>query len=202
MTLFPRLLLFPLFSLLLTGCASLSLVNSAKDTTLPPKQYKKLLVVGISEQPQRRQLFEAVFASGLEKQGVEAIPSYTLTGVKEKLSRELVVEAVKKSGADGVITTRLTGVKKDTSTNTGYIMTSHGFADGFGVHVTYATFVHQPVEVILSTEAALETNLFDSATGRLAWTGTSNAVDPKSTITVSRELAGVVFKAMAKDGLF
>jgi len=201
MKLFTRLLLSSLLLLALAGCASVSLRHSAKDSTLPAKQYQKLLIVGIAEKPQMRQIFEEVLAAELAKRGVKGISSYTITGVKEKLSRTSVEEAVLKTGADGVITTRMTALKKDSDVRTGFIMTDHGFADAYGVHVNYATFVHQPVEVILSTEAALETNLFDSATGRLAWTGSSSAVDPKSIITVSRELAEAVFKVMAKDGL-
>lgn len=201
MKLFARLLFCFSFFLACVGCASLSLLHSAKDPTLPVKQYQKLLIVGITEKPQMRQIFEEVLVAELEKRGVKGVSSYTITGVKEKLSRSAVEEAVRQTGADGVITTRMTALKKDSDVHTGFIMTEKGFADGYGVHVTYASFVHQPVEVVLSTEAALETNLFDSATGRLAWTGSSSAVDPKSIITVSRELAEAVFKAMARDGL-
>lgn len=196
-----QLLLCSVLMLTLTGCASVSLRHTAKDSTLPARQYQKLLIVGIAEKPQMRQIFEEVLVAELEKRGVKGVSSYTITGMKEKLSRPLVEEAVRKTGADGVITTRMTALKKESDTHSGFIMTDKGFADGYGVHVTYASFVHQPVEVVLSTEAALETNLFDSATGRLAWTGSSSAVDPKSIITVSRELAEAVFKALAKDGL-
>ncbi len=196
-----QLLLLPLLILALTGCASVSLQHSAKDSTLPPKKYQKLLVVGITDKPERRQIFEEVIAAELQKRGVAAIPSYTITGVTEKLTWAAGEDAVRKTGADGAITTRLIALKKDTSVNTGFIMTEHGFADGYGVHVTYATFIHQPVEVILSTKMAIETNLFDAATGRLVWTGTSNTVDPEGIITFSRGLAEVVFKEMAKDGL-
>ena len=196
-----QLLLLSLLILTLTGCASVSLQYSAKDSTLPPKKYQKLLIVGITDKPERRQIFEEVIAAELQKRNVKAIPSYTLTGVTEKLTWAAGEDAVRKTGADGAITTRLIALKKDTSVNTGFIMTEHGFADGYGVHVTYATFIHQPVEVILSTKMAIETNLFDAATGRLAWTGTSSTVDPEGIITFSRGLAEVVFKAMAKDGL-
>lgn len=196
-----RLLLAALLFLTMSGCASISLQHSAKDTTLPAKKYQKLLIVGITEKSERRQVFEEVLATELQKRGVSAIPSYTITGVTEKLTWAAGEEAVRKTGADGAITTRLVALKKDTSVNTGYVMTSHGFADGYGVHVTYATFIHQPVEVILSTKMAIETNLFDAATGRLVWTGTSSAVDPEGIITFTRGLAEVVFKSMAKDGL-
>jgi len=196
-----QMLVFLLLVMTLTGCASISLQHSAKDATLPAKKYQKLLIVGITEKSERRQVFEEVFAGELQKRGVTAVPSYTITGVTEKLTWAAGEEAVKKTGADGAITTRMVALKKDTSVNTGYVMTSHGFADGYGVHVTYATFMHQPVEILLSTKMAIETNLFDAATGRLVWTGTSSAVDPEGVISFSRGLAEVVFKAMAKDGL-
>jgi len=197
-----QMLLFSLLGMILTGCASISLQHSAKDATLPAKKYQKLLIVGITEKSERRQVFEEVLAAELQKRGVIAIPSYTITGVTEKLTWAAGEEAVRKTGADGAITTRMIALKKDTSVNTGYVMTEHGFADGYGVHVTYATFIHQPVEVLLSTKMAIETNLFDAATGRLVWTGTSSAVDPEGIITFSRGLAEVVFNTMAKDGLF
>jgi len=197
-----QMLLFSLLGMILTGCASISLQHSAKDATLPAKKYQKLLIVGITEKSERRQIFEEVLATELQKRGVTAIPSYTITGVTEKLTWAAGEEAVRKTGADGAITTRMIALKKDTSVNTGYVMTEHGFADGYGVHVTYATFIHQPVEVLLSTKMAIETNLFDAATGRLVWTGTSSAVDPEGIITFSRGLAEVVFNTMAKDGLF
>ena len=38
--------------LALSGCASVSLLHSAKDPAVTAKQYKKLLVVGIAERPQ------------------------------------------------------------------------------------------------------------------------------------------------------
>jgi len=196
-----QLLLLSLLITTLTGCASVSLQHSAKDPTLPTKKYQKLLIVGITDQSQRRQVFEEVLAAELQKRGVTAIPSYTITGVTEKLTWATGEDAVRTTGADGAITTRMTALKEDTSVNTGFVMTEHGFADGYGVRVTYATFIHQPVEVLLSTKMAIETNLFDAATGRLVWTGTSSTVDPEGIITFSRALAEVVFKAMAKDGL-
>ena len=67
--------------------------------------------------------------------------------------------------------------------------------------ITFATFVGQPVEVTLSTEAAIETNLFDSATGRMVWSGTSSVVNPEGIVTITGELADKVMKAMARDGL-
>jgi len=198
---FPRFILLLLLFVLLTGCASVSLVNTMRDQSVPAKQYKKMLVVGVVSKPQMRQVFEEVFASEIMKKGVAGIPSYTITGVNEKPSRASLEEAVKKTGADGVITARVVGTKKETEARAGFIMTERGATNIYGVPVTYASFVGQPVEVTLSTEAAIETNLFDSATGRLIWSGTSSVVNPEGIVKITGELADTVIKAMARDGL-
>jgi len=201
MKFFLRFILLLLLLNLLPGCASVSLVNTLRDRGVPAKQYKKLLVVGIASKLQMRQVFEEIFSAEVMKKGIAAIPSYTITGVTEQLSRASLEDAVKKTGADGVITTRVVGTKKDTEVHAGFIMTDRGVTNVYGVPVTFATFVGQPVEVTLSTEAAIETNLFDSATGRMVWSGTSNAVNPEGIIKVTGELADTVIKAMARDGL-
>jgi hypothetical protein len=184
-----------------TGCSSVSLQSSWKDPGTAPKQYRKLLVVGIANKPQMRQIFEEVYAAEVNRKGAAGIASYTLTGVANAVTRDAIVEAVKKSGADGVITTRMLSMKENKEVRTGFVLTDRGFTDVYGIPVSYAEFVHQPVEVTRSTKAVLETNLFDAGTGRLAWSATSNAVDPEGIITVSRELADSVIKALTRDGL-
>jgi hypothetical protein len=184
-----------------SGCASVSLLHSAKDPAVTAKQYKKLIVVGIADKPQMRMVFEEVFAGEVQKGGAVGIASYSITGVNDKLSRDAVVEAVKKTGADGVITTRLVGSSKKSDVRTGFVMVDRGVASFYGGSVSYAEFVHQPVEVITSTEAFLETNLFDAGTGKMVWSGTSSAVNPEGIITITGNLADLVIKAMRKDGL-
>ena len=184
-----------------TGCASISLDSTWKDPGVSAKQYRKLLVVGVAEKPQMRQVFEEVFAAEVSKKGAIGIASYTLTGVKDKPSRASLEEAVKNSGADGVITARMVGMKESKDVRSGFIMTERGYTDFYGAPVTFATFVSQPVEVTMSTKATIETNLFDSGTGRMVWSGTSSAVNPEGIITTSRELADSVIKAMTRDGL-
>ena len=193
------LLILSLFAL--SGCASVSLLHSAKDPAVTAKQYKKLLVVGIAEKRQMRQIFEEVFAGEVQKGGSTGIASYSITGVNNKLSRDAIIEAVKKTGADGVITTRIIGSKKESDTRTGFVMVDRGVASFYGGSVSYAEFVHQPVEVVTSTQVSIETNLFDAGTGLMVWSGTSSAVNPEGIITITTTIADNVIKAMKKDGL-
>jgi hypothetical protein len=200
----------------LSGCASVSLQDSWKDPNVTAKPYQKILIVGIADKTQMRQIFEEVFESEITKKGTVGIASYTITGVKDKPSRAALEEAVKKSGADAVITARMVSLKKKKDVRTGFVMTDRGYTNTnfsgaevyptdlysfYGGTVAYATFDHKPVEVTTSTRATIETNLFDTGTGRLVWSGTSSAVDPEGVITFSKDLANTVIKAMSKDGL-
>ena len=215
-----RIIQAPLMLLLLlslTGCASVSLVASWKDPTAPTKSYRKFFVVGITENRQMRQIFEEVLTVELRKKGLTATPSYTITGIEEKQTKESLEKAVQKSAVDAVITTRVTARKRTTDTRVGYVMTDRGFSnpylgsddvmpiDLYGFYgasvVSYATFDMKPVEVTDSKTFTLETNFFDSGTNRLVWSGTTTVTNPKGIITASEGFADVVIAALSKEGL-
>jgi len=199
----PLLLLLLLFTV--AGCASVSMVSSVKEPTAPPRSYRNFLVVGISDNSQRRQVFEEIMAAELRKKGLSATPSYTVTGVEEKLSVPLVEKAALVVGVDAVLTARIVDLKRKTQKDVGYAMTDRGidgYASIYGTGtVSFATFDLKPVEITTSTIYGLQSNLFDTATRGLVWTGTSNAVDPQGVITASAKFAGVVINALIKEGL-
>lgn len=213
----PITALFLLFAItMLSGCASVTLDSSWKDPALTVKPYRKILVLAIVDKVQSRQIFEEVFAGEIGKHSAVGITSYSITGVTDTPTRASLEDAVKKSGADAVITTRMVSIKKDRDVRTGFVMTDRGysninysgaevyptnFLDFYGGAVSYATFDHQTVDVTKSTRMTIETNLFDCSSGKLVWHGTSSAVDPKGLITISKDLADSVIKAMAQDGL-
>ncbi len=89
-----------LATVVLTGCASVSLVDSWKDAGAPAKRYQKLLVVGVAEKMQMRQVFEEVFSAEIRNRGVTAIRSYLVTGADKNPSRASLEEAV----PEGIIT--------------------------------------------------------------------------------------------------
>jgi len=195
-----------LFLLALTGCASVSMVSSVREPTAPVKNYRSFLVVGITQDLQTRQVFEGVMAAELRKKGLAAIPSYTVTGVEEKLSVALVEKAARTAAVDAVITAKVIDLQRKTHKDVGYAMTDRGidgyagFYGGVGT-ISYATFDLKPVEITTSKTYGLESHLFDSATKGIVWTGTSNAVDPRGLITASEQFAAVVITTLSKEGL-
>lgn len=209
------LILLTLLSL--TGCASVTMVSTWKDQAAPKKSYKDLLVVGITEKQQTRSVFEEVMASELRKSGVSATPSYTVTGVEQKLSVESVEKAAHAAGADAVITAQLIDMRRKKISDVGYVMEDRGHsfgaldgAEGGSVEVlgfsgagavSYASFNLKTVEITTSRTAVIETRLYDTAARKLVWSGISNAVDPAGLITATRDFAGVAIKSMNKEGL-
>lgn len=164
-------------------------------------------MVGLTEKAQMRQIFEEVFAGEVTKKGGAGIASYTVTGLDGKTTRASLEDAVRKSGADGLVITRLADTKRHRERRTGFVLTERGNYteyndyDFYGTNVSYMSFEHQPVDVTTSTEAAIETTLFDAGTGNMVWSATSNAVDPEGIINLTRDVADIVIKAMSRDGL-
>ena len=115
-----------LLVLVLSGCATTTLVSSEKTAGIPTRQYRTLLVVGMSETPATRQVFEEIVADELRKRGIKAISSYTIAGLRGKSSRSAFSEALKTTGADGLLNTRFVRVTHKKDTKAGFVMTGRG----------------------------------------------------------------------------
>ena len=170
----------------------------------PPKSYRDILVVGITADLQMRQVFEEVLCVELRKRGVKATPSYTVSGPQTALSRAVIEQAVLATAVDTVLTARLVDLLKKSHTDVGYTMTSRGVDSFVGFDtagtVSYATFDLKPVEVTTSKTYALESNLFDTATQKLVWTGMTDSVNPGGVVTLSTQYAGVVINRLHTEG--
>jgi len=199
-----------LLMLAVSGCASTTLVSSQITAGAPTRTYSSLLVVGISETPSTRQVFEEVFADELGKRGIKAVSSYTISGLRNRSTRAAFAEALKTTGSDGMLTTRLVSVKNRRDTKTGFVMTVRGtdivdYYDYYGDYwegiENYASFDSRQVDEILSTVTTLETSLFDAGTGGLVWKGTTNELHAERLISSTKDLADLVLDALSNAGL-
>ena len=194
----------------LSGCASTTLVSSQKTDGMAAKQYRSLLVVGLSETPATRQVFEEIFADELRKRGVKAITSYTVPGLQGKSSRAAIAEALKTTGADGLLNTRIVDVRTKKDSKSAFVLTGRGVAffdyydyyDNYWEELgSYANFDAKPVNEIISSVTTLETALFDAKTGTVIWKGISDEMHAERLISSTRDLAAIVMDALTKEGL-
>ena len=70
--------------IVIASCSSTSLIQSWQETE-PGHAYKHIMIIGISDSQQTRQLYEKHFVAELKKRNVIATPSYKLISSKQKM---------------------------------------------------------------------------------------------------------------------
>ena len=178
-------------SLVLGGCSSLSVKETWHKTSGPGHQYKKLMILAIANDENRRKMFENIVVDELGRLGVSAVASHTQVKDLEKAKRDDIVAAVQETGADGVITARPVSVG-DTA------VTQQGVAGpAFGTTANGYYFAPGSKDFL---KAMLQTNLYDSKTAELVWTATIDTFDADRLARVSRDLAKLLAERLRQDG--
>ena len=177
---------------IISACASTTLDMTWRDPTYEGRPFAKVLVVGSTDSPDNRRIFEDVLVSELKGRGVEAVASHTLIPGEGDVKRDKIVEAVKSSGADSVLSTRLVGIE----TKAAQLAVQSPGAGDMNLYRYYSpmepqTTIRQDYQV-----ANLESNLFDAGTGKMVWWGRSQAFPTTNIGQIGRELGRNVIKAL------
>lgn len=212
---------------LVAACASSSihLVKTRKSPEAMHKTYRKILVVGASENLERRQLFEDIFVKEFEQLGVAAVQSYLVVHTGDALSREHLKEAARISRSDGVLITRLVDIRKEVKVEPGSetvgfkpvtaypVVTNEDDMppkpEGYyGEHpipeweTPYGeTIIREPPAVITELKVSIETRLFDAAAANMVWVGDTESGVVKDLKKSTKTFAGEIIRALAKDGM-
>jgi uncharacterized lipoprotein YajG len=208
-----HLFLLVVMGLLLTSCATTSMVDTWRDPNYKGKAFRNFLVVGITKDPNVRRVFEDIFTAELKSRGFQATTSYSVTPHDQPVTKELLADAVKKTGADAVITTRVVNIQQQTTVTPGYV-DSYGTGPGpypyaypylYPQRDMYSYYgssqVIQPPTVQTYEVATLETVLFDVADASMVWSGTSTTFETSQTVTVSKDLSKLIIQSLVKAGL-
>jgi hypothetical protein len=189
----PRRLL--LVVLLLAGCASTSITDTWRDPAYQGGQFKRVMVLGVFQQPTVRRTFEDIFSAKLRATGIEAIPSYQALPLDAPPAEGALGEAATRAGADGLLMVHLLRIDRQVRVTPAYAPAIYP-----GFHGYYSAWMAYP-DVYTYDIVSAEVNLFEVNSKRLVWGGMTETFNPQS---VSRESAGfadVVIAALAKDGL-
>jgi hypothetical protein len=199
-----------LAGLLVTACGSTysSMTHSWVDPTHGKTPIKKVLVIGLAQNPSMRRLFETQMLGIFQKSGVEAVPSFDLlpnlgTEGDEAAVRDLVRAAVIKSGADAVTVTRL--VSAETSERwvegSSYVVPEPYYGGFYHYYYNSYSVVNTPGYLVEDKTYVVETNLYDVTTEKLVWTGISETLNPESSAKGLDSLGRVIVSTLRKEGL-
>lgn len=216
--------------LLITSCASTTLTVVWKDDNYRGR-LDKVLVIGVSEKPVVRRVFEDEFAMQLQARGVGAVPSHTLFATPELLDKGSILSEVERLKIDGIIVTRLVERKVVETYVPGetYVVPQGGrHIETYVPGQTYVTprnvvpqyvvsrvdhnnwhgyyqqgyaTVHTEGYTVTDEIVVLETNLYDAKTEKLIWSALSETFVATSLESLISEFIGVIVKDLSEKGL-
>jgi len=182
---------------LLTSCTSTSLVNQWRAGDYRGGPFQRILVIGISDQEGLRRTFEDVFTIQLRQRGVAATPGYRLLSSTAKADERELLRKVHGAGFQGVLVTRVVAVDTRIYQSPGFLWPNLGF---YG-HYRYFGAYYAVPRIEQYRVATLETNLWDTATRSLVWSGTNRIMQPRATRTEAMNLSATIIDALERNGL-
>ena len=189
----------PSIALLVAACASTTLSNSWVSPEYKGPPLKKVMVVGVSNQPALRRTFEDEFVKELKAAGVDAVASYNFIPQDGQAEEAQVTQAVKEAGVNGVLITRFVRVDVNTQVTPAYPpMMGMGWYGGYAG--AYGGFYDPPMATQTDT-LVLETSLYGVDESHLLWSGTTQTFAPSNLKQEMPGFAKVVIGALQKHKL-
>jgi len=179
-------------AVLLTACATSSLVSQQSNPDYVGKPFRSVMVVAVTQDDLVRRTFEDRMVALLGRRGLNGIPGYSAIGPRRKLEEAELRSAVAGSGAEGVLITRVVRVDRSSGTLPGATV-------GVGFYGYWEVVNLPPQQVSGPSWTVSETRLFDAKNGVLAWTGVMDTRENDDLDRALTQYIDVVFDAMVRD---
>ncbi len=197
--------LLPALLLIVCGCAASPIIsqwsNPAYSEGRGGSPFRRVLVIGVSEQTAIRRNFEDRFVAALVEAGIDAVPSYRLFPESGKIAEARLKEAVEASRSDAAIITRLTHVERRTEVEPGF----YDPYPAWRLYGWYSAAWHRgfytPSRVYSYPIYYSETTLHDVAKDEVVWSGTLRTIDPSNAGAAIDSYIETVVRALRSSGI-
>jgi hypothetical protein len=203
-----RVLLPFLCMLILTvSCSrrqSTVLIDSWSDSEIVSPGYERLLVIGVSPNPERRKIFEEDMVKDLKKRGVEAISWLETVSPDEEVTPETFDKYFRVEDLDAVLLTRVLNVEelpKTIPSNKNKTPPSELYDNFYNYYEHVRVKAQNPTDFESGTAVFLETHLYDTGDASLVWAGQSKSLVMNKPRIVIRDIAKVVVQTFAEEGI-
>lgn len=160
---------------------------------------KNVLVAAVTK-PGMRSIWENIFVYELEKKGVKATPSYELfPDSDEKVPEDVFRKKVSEVGFDGVILTTSLGIETGKKYVASYLVGGPVYyGDWYGGYAVGMDLSRQPSYEKDILNVRMETTVWNTAPpGKMIWSGTSEVINVKSAVKVSKEVTSSIIKELS-----
>jgi hypothetical protein len=183
------------------------LLASWKNPDYSGSKPRRILVIGMSENPEVRADFEDDLSSALANDGLEVIPGNTILFRPDsaELEPDYLRAQIRDFKIDAVLVSRLVKVDKKTTYIPGHsYVVPYGYYQSFyGYYHTAYRQVYSPDYLREDTTVRVETNFYAAnlSDGELIWTGISDSFNPKSAKKVIDGLVKLIVKELTMQNL-
>ena len=190
------------------NCKSVKLVASVKNPSYSGQRFRKVLVIGMSNDPAIRSDFEDAMAGKLARDGVEAVPGHTILLRPESANMDMdyLKAQIREHHIEAVLVSRLVRVEKNITYIPGqsYVVPYPYYNSFYGYYPVAYRQVYSPDYLREDHTVRIETNLYATATpeGEFVWTGISDSFNPSSAKKAIDAVVKVVVKDLEKEGIF
>jgi hypothetical protein len=192
------------------NCKSTKLVASVLSPTYAGQHFKKVLVIGMSDNPAIRTDFEEAMSNKLKSAGVHAVPGYNilLRPKSAKMDPTYLREQIKEHQIDAVLVTRLVSVTNNTTYIPGqaYTLPFPYYNSFYGYYNNIYPVVYTPGYLMHEKTVRVETSLYETSTpeAEFIWTGLSETFnpDPKKIDKAINAVVDVVMDDLQKEKIF
>ena len=202
--------LIVLMSLILTSCVS-TLSSSYTKEGYTAESYKKIAVIGISNDLTARLAFEDEAVDLLKENNINAVGGINMfpqNMPKASQTPEHYIQIIKDNNLDGIITISLIHVNDSHRYQTGesYTVPAGYYRVGKYIYRRYVT-INEPGYYVPTKSYVLEA-VFYNLNGELTtdkdtwvWTGESSLVDPSSLQAAASNFCNQMVNQIVKDGV-
>jgi hypothetical protein len=183
------------------------LIVSWKNPEYSGQKPRRILVIGMSENPEIRADFEDDLSSALATDGLDVIPGNTILfrPHSAELDPDYLRGQIRDFKIDAILVSRLVKVDKKT-----IYIPGHSYSVPYGYYHSFYGYygavyrqVYTPDYLREDTTVRVETNFYAATPpdGELIWTGTSDSFNPKSAKKVIDGLVKMIVKELTKQNL-
>ena len=183
------------------------LLVSWKNPEYSGQKPHRILVIGMSENPEIRADFEDDLSSALANDGLEVIPGNTILfrPHSAELEPDYLRGQIRDFKIDAILVSRLVKVDKKTTYIPGHsYAVPYGYYHSFyGYYGTVYRQVYTPDYLRLDTTVRVETNLYAVTPPKedLVWTGVSDSFNPKNADKAIAGLVKLVVKQLEREAI-
>lgn len=194
-----------LWLLAVSGCVSTAIVDQWRDPSYSGPPLHKVLVVGVRRDQRARHVWEDGMVAALQREGVQATPSYTVFPNKAPTADELAKTA-RADEFDGVVATHIVKPSQRYYRMPGYWLPGYA-APELGSYrwrnFSYWKAIYDPGYGVPGRRGDYQTDVLtvNPKGGMLIWTGITRSVNLDSLRDTIDQISRVLVPQLVADGI-